>query len=124
MDLQIIKTEKEYESLLDWVDNQLDLNIVPETKTGQDLKTALLLIKQYEDQHYAYCDWLDPVWVDWKRGTCLEDEGCGLTYALGYAYVGKCSDDDAEIVRRTPENDDHERIECEHRASESPALTW
>jgi HTH-type transcriptional regulator/antitoxin HigA len=35
MDLQIIKTEKEYEDLLDWVDAQL------------------LLIKQYEDNHYT-----------------------------------------------------------------------
>ena len=53
MELQIIKTEKEYQELLDWVDSQFDLNILPESKDGQLLQIALLLIKQYEDIHYA-----------------------------------------------------------------------
>lgn len=53
MDLQIIKTEKEYENLLEWVDNQFDLNIEPESKIGEKVQVALLLIKQYEDLHYA-----------------------------------------------------------------------
>jgi HTH-type transcriptional regulator/antitoxin HigA len=52
MDLQIIKTEKEYQNLLEWIDNQFDLNIAPESKAGQQLQIALLLIKQYEDIHY------------------------------------------------------------------------
>jgi len=51
MELQIIKTEKEYEELLDWVDGQFDLNIAPESKEGQRLQISLLLIKQYG--HYA-----------------------------------------------------------------------
>ena len=53
MELQIIKTEKEYLDLLEWVDKQFDLNIVPESKGGQRVQIALLLIKQYEDVHYA-----------------------------------------------------------------------
>jgi len=53
MDLQIIKTEKEYEDLLDWVEGQFDLNVAPDSKEGQQLQIALLLIKQYEDLHYA-----------------------------------------------------------------------
>jgi HTH-type transcriptional regulator/antitoxin HigA len=53
MELQIIKTEKEYEDLLDWVDGQFDLNVAPDSKEGQQLQIALLLIKQYEDLHYA-----------------------------------------------------------------------
>ena len=53
MDLQIIKTEKEYQDLLELVDNQFDLNIAPESKEGGKLQIALLLIKQYEDQHYS-----------------------------------------------------------------------
>lgn len=53
MDLQIIKSEKEYEILLEWVDNQFDLNIKPESKIGEKVQVALLLIKQYEDLHYA-----------------------------------------------------------------------
>ena len=51
MDLQIIKTEKEYQNLLEWIDNQFDLNIAPESKAGEHLQIALLLIKQYEDMH-------------------------------------------------------------------------
>jgi HTH-type transcriptional regulator/antitoxin HigA len=53
MDLQIIRTEKEYQDLLEWVDTQFDLNIAPESKEGGYLQVALLLIKQYEDLHYA-----------------------------------------------------------------------
>jgi HTH-type transcriptional regulator/antitoxin HigA len=53
MELQIIKNEKEYQSLLDWIDGQFDLNIAPDGKEGQRLQIALLLIKQYEDEHYA-----------------------------------------------------------------------
>ena len=52
MDLQIIKTEKEYSDLLEWVDEQFDLDIAPDSKEGQRLQIALLLIKQYEDLHY------------------------------------------------------------------------
>ncbi len=53
MDLQIIKTEKEYEELLDWVDAQFDLAPNPESEEGGKLQIALLLIKQYEDNHYT-----------------------------------------------------------------------
>ena len=53
MNLQIIKTEKEYHDMLEWVDTRFDLNITPESKEGGDLQIALLLIKQYEDLHYA-----------------------------------------------------------------------
>jgi len=53
MELQIIKTEKEYEDILAWIDTQFDLNIAPESKGGGDLQIALLLVKQYEDLHYA-----------------------------------------------------------------------
>jgi len=53
MDLQIIRTEKEYEDLMEWVDTQFDLNIDPQSKEGGNLQIALLLIKQYEDLHYA-----------------------------------------------------------------------
>jgi HTH-type transcriptional regulator/antitoxin HigA len=53
MDLQIIKTDKEYEYLLDWVDSQFDLNLAPDSMEGEHLQIALLLIKQYEDLHYT-----------------------------------------------------------------------
>lgn len=53
MDLQIIKTEKQYEDLLEWVDKQFDLGVAPESKAGEKLQIALLLIQQYEDLNYA-----------------------------------------------------------------------
>ena len=53
MNLQIIKSEEDYEILLEWVDSQFDLNLHPESDSGQQLQIALLLIKQYEDEHYA-----------------------------------------------------------------------
>lgn len=45
MDLQIINTEKEYHDLLNWVDEQFDLSLNPDSKEGQKLQIALLLIK-------------------------------------------------------------------------------
>ncbi len=52
MNLQIIKTENEYQALLNWVDTQFDLNCAPNTPNGEKLQIALLLIKQYEDVNY------------------------------------------------------------------------
>ena len=52
MNLQIIKSEEEYNEFLNWVDTQFDLNIPLESKEGQELQIVLLLIKQYEDVHY------------------------------------------------------------------------
>ena len=52
MNLHILKTDQEYQNLLDWVDEQFDLNISPESKAGEDLQVALLLIKQFEDVHF------------------------------------------------------------------------
>lgn len=53
MTLKPIKTEQEYEALLDWVDEQFDRNPEPNTEEGNMLEIALLLIKAYEDEHYA-----------------------------------------------------------------------
>ncbi len=52
MDFQIMNTESEYEQMLNWIDNQFDLNLEPDSEEGKQLQTALLLIKQYEDLHY------------------------------------------------------------------------
>jgi HTH-type transcriptional regulator/antitoxin HigA len=51
MDLQVIKTEKEYQSLLAWIDRQFDTDVSPESEAGQKLQMALLSVKQYEDLH-------------------------------------------------------------------------
>ena len=52
MKLKIIKTKKEYEAYFDWVDQMFDKKVKPDTPEGETLQVALLLIKQYEDQHY------------------------------------------------------------------------
>ena len=52
MKLSIIKSEKQYDKYLDWVDTQFDKNIDPNSAEGEKLKIALMLIKQYEDVHY------------------------------------------------------------------------
>ena len=52
MQLKIIKTDKQYQSYLSWVDKQFDKKIKPNSAEGEKLQIVLLLIKQYEDLHY------------------------------------------------------------------------
>lgn len=53
MTLKIIKSKLEYHQYLDWVDEMFDKKVLPETPEGEKLQVVLLLIKQYEDQHYS-----------------------------------------------------------------------
>jgi HTH-type transcriptional regulator / antitoxin HigA len=52
MELKIIKTKKQYQEYLDWVDKMFDKKVKPNTPEGEKLQVALLLIKQYEDVNY------------------------------------------------------------------------
>lgn len=52
MELRIIKTKKQYEDYLNWVDKQFDSHVKPNSPQGEKVQVALLLIKQYEDLHY------------------------------------------------------------------------
>ena len=52
MKLKIIKTKKEYEEYLNWVDKMFDKKTKINTPEGEKLQIALLLIKQYEDKNY------------------------------------------------------------------------
>ena len=52
MKLKIIGSENEYRQYLSWVDEMFDKKVSPETSDGEILQVVLLLIKQYEDQHY------------------------------------------------------------------------
>lgn len=52
MTLRPIKTEQEYDALINWVDGQFDAKVKPDTLEGDQLQIALLLIKDYEDAHY------------------------------------------------------------------------
>ena len=46
------KTKKDYEILLDWADQVFDKKVKAGSPEGEQLQIALLLIKQYEDEHY------------------------------------------------------------------------
>ena len=52
MKLGIIKSEKQYDDYLDWVDIQFNKNINPKSAEGEKLQIVLMLIKHYEDIHY------------------------------------------------------------------------
>jgi len=53
MELRIIRTEAQYEEYLEWVDRQFEKKTRPDTPLGEKVQVALLLIKQYEDEHHA-----------------------------------------------------------------------
>jgi HTH-type transcriptional regulator/antitoxin HigA len=52
MELKTIKTKKEYEKYLHWIDLQFDKKVKANSHQGEKLQIALLLIKQYEDANY------------------------------------------------------------------------
>lgn len=50
---EIIKNKKQYQIYLNWVDNILDRKPHPHSEAGELLQVILILIKDYEDKHYA-----------------------------------------------------------------------
>jgi HTH-type transcriptional regulator / antitoxin HigA len=52
MKLKVIKTKKEYESALQWVDEMFEKKVKSNSEEGEALQIMLLLIKQFEDLHY------------------------------------------------------------------------
>ena len=52
MELKIIKTKKQYQEYLDWIDKKFDAKIKVSGAEGEKVQVALLLVKQYEDANY------------------------------------------------------------------------
>jgi HTH-type transcriptional regulator / antitoxin HigA len=52
MKLRPIKSKKDYEGYLEWVDGLFDKKVKANSPDGESLQVALLLIKDYEDKHY------------------------------------------------------------------------
>jgi len=52
MKLRPIKSKKDYEAYLEWVDHLFDKKVKPNSPEGEALQVALLLIKVYEDKKY------------------------------------------------------------------------
>lgn len=53
MELKIIKTKKQYEQTLSWIDEMFDKKVKANTSEGEKLQIALLLVKNYEDANYS-----------------------------------------------------------------------
>lgn len=53
MKLRPLKTEQQYDELLQWLDEQFDRQVPPDSPEGEDIQLALLLVKAYEDEHYS-----------------------------------------------------------------------
>lgn len=52
MELKIIKTKKQYQEYLDWIDEKFDSNVKVNSVEGEKVQVALLLVKQYEDANF------------------------------------------------------------------------
>jgi HTH-type transcriptional regulator/antitoxin HigA len=52
MTLKPIKTDQEYQLMLNWIDTQFDAKYLLDSIEGEQIQIALLLIKAYEDVHY------------------------------------------------------------------------
>ena len=52
MELKIIKTQKQYQAYLDWIDKKFDSHVKAGSTDGEKIQVALLLVKQYEDANY------------------------------------------------------------------------
>jgi HTH-type transcriptional regulator/antitoxin HigA len=52
MEINFIKNDAEYQHYLDWVDEQFNNKIPPNSENGKILEHVLCLIKNYEDAHY------------------------------------------------------------------------
>ena len=52
MDIKIIKTKKQYNEYLDWIDKKFDNKVKSNSPEGEKVQVALLLVKQYEDANY------------------------------------------------------------------------
>ena len=53
IELKTITSEKQYQLCLNWLDEQFDAKVNADTPEGEKVKAMLLLVKQYEDAHYA-----------------------------------------------------------------------
>ena len=86
MELKIIKTEELYQDYLNWVDELFDKQLSPDTKEGEMLQVALLLIKQYEDANYPVPmpDPIEAIKVKMKEAGLRNKDLVGKVGSKGY----------------------------------------
>ncbi|MBC7915764.1 MAG: helix-turn-helix domain-containing protein [Pyrinomonadaceae bacterium] len=85
MNLKPIANEAEYDYWLNWVDNQFDKGIEPGTPEGDKLQIALLLIKDYEDQHY-FIPTPDPIEILKRK---MDEKGLKSKDLVSILGIGK-----------------------------------
>jgi HTH-type transcriptional regulator/antitoxin HigA len=86
MKLRIIKTKKQYEQNLNWVDAQFNNKVKLNTLQGEKLQVALLLIKQYEDANYPipFPDPIDAIKVKMNELGLKNKDLVGKVGSKGY----------------------------------------
>jgi HTH-type transcriptional regulator/antitoxin HigA len=86
MKLKIIKTKKEYQAFLGWVDGMFDRKVSPSSPEGEELQVALLLIKQYEDEHFPipYPDPIDAIKAKMEEKGLKNKDLVGIIGTKGY----------------------------------------
>ena len=50
MELAVIRSESQYQAVLEWIDQQFDAGVPAGTPQGNLLEVALVLVKKYEDE--------------------------------------------------------------------------
>lgn len=86
MTLKIIKTKKEYNAYLNWFDEMFDKKVKPGSAEGEELQVALLLIKQYEDEHFSipYPDPIEAIKAKMEERGMKNKDLVGVVGSKGY----------------------------------------
>jgi HTH-type transcriptional regulator/antitoxin HigA len=53
MKIKPITNDKDYQTYLNWVDKMFDKKVKPNSEEGQKVQVILMIIKNYEDRHFA-----------------------------------------------------------------------
>ena len=86
MKLKVIKTEADYNIYLEWVDEMFEKNVTPSSREGEKLQVALLLIKQYEDEHFPipFPDPIDAIKFKMQEKGLKNEDLIGSIGSKGY----------------------------------------
>jgi len=82
--LKVIKTKKEYLAFLDWADDLFDKKVAPNSREGEELQVALMLIKQYEDVHFSVPDPIDAIRAKMEEKGMKNKDLVGIIGTKGY----------------------------------------
>ena len=86
MELKIIKTNKQYQAYLEWIDEKFESKVKANSTEGEKVQVALLLVKQYEDTHYPVPlpDAIDAVKIKMKELGIKNKDWVGKAGSKGY----------------------------------------